>query len=71
MLRADARDELPGFKANDYLDEQQFWSQVDAARERAFVAARRIRAGDVAHDPRDGECPSWCDLWTICRVSRA
>jgi len=31
----------------------------------------RIRAGDVAHDPKGGECPAWCDLWTMCRVKRA
>ncbi|HUY71450.1 MAG TPA: PD-(D/E)XK nuclease family protein [Gaiellaceae bacterium] len=71
MLRAEARDELPGFKPNDYLDEGQFWAQVETARERALGAARRIRAGDVVHDPKGGECPSWCDLWTMCRVPRA
>src|SRR5262249_2827859 len=71
MLRATSRDELPGFKPNDYLDEEQFWAQVETARERALGAARRIRAGDVAHDPKGGECPTWCDLWTMCRVARA
>ncbi len=71
MLRAEARDELPGFKANDYLEEEQFWAQIETARARALAAARRIRAGDVAHDPKGGECPSWCDLWTMCRVRRA
>jgi hypothetical protein len=71
MLRELARDELPGFKPNDYLDEDRFWGQVEEARERALAAARRIRAGDVAHDPKGGECPSWCDLWTMCRVARA
>jgi hypothetical protein len=71
MLRAEAREELPGFRARDYLDEEQFWAQVETARERALAAARRIRAGDVAHDPKGGDCPSWCDLWTMCRVARA
>ena len=33
--------------------------------------AERIRTGDVEHDPKGGECPSWCDLWTMCRVRRA
>ena len=23
------------------------------------------------HDPKGDGCPSWCDLWTICRVPRA
>jgi ATP-dependent helicase/DNAse subunit B len=70
MLRAEARDDLPGFKANDYLDEDEFWSQVETARERGRVAAERIRVGDVAHDPKGGECPAWCDLWTMCRIGR-
>jgi PD-(D/E)XK nuclease superfamily protein len=71
MLRAEAREELPGFAERDYLDETDFWEQVERARGRALTAAHRIRRGDIAHDPRGGECPSWCDLWTMCRVSRA
>jgi hypothetical protein len=71
MLRLEARDELGGFSSNDYLDEERFWAQVETARERALSAAERIRSGDIEHDPRGGECPSWCDLWTMCRVRRA
>jgi ATP-dependent helicase/DNAse subunit B len=71
MLRAEAREDLPGFADRDYLDETAFWEQVERARGRALAAASRIRRGDVAHDPRGGECPSWCDLWTMCRVGRA
>jgi ATP-dependent helicase/nuclease subunit B len=71
MLREDARDDLPGYADKDYLDEDAFWAQVETARERARGFAERIRAGDVRHDPKGGECPSWCDLWTMCRVARA
>ena len=71
MLRAEARDDLPGFKANDYLGEDEFWGQVETARTRAHEAALRIRRGDVEHDPKGGECPAWCDLWTMCRIGRA
>jgi ATP-dependent helicase/DNAse subunit B len=71
MLRADARDDLPGFKTRDYLDDDVFAAQLDTARERARAAAVRIRAGDVAHDPKGGECPSWCEVWPMCRVARA
>jgi len=71
MVRASARDDLPGFAKDDYLDEREFWGQVEAARERAADNARRIRAGDVQHDPKGDGCPSWCDLWPICRVARA
>jgi ATP-dependent helicase/DNAse subunit B len=70
MLRAEARDELPGFAERDYLDETEFWEQVERARGRALAAGHRIRRGDVRHDPRGGDCPSWCDLWTMCRVGR-
>jgi hypothetical protein len=71
MLREEARQDLPGFAREDYLDEDAFWSQVESARERAAENARRIQAGDVRHDPKGDGCPSWCDLWPMCRVARA
>jgi ATP-dependent helicase/nuclease subunit B len=72
LLRADAReDALPGYVSHDYLDDDAFWGQVDSAKEKALELAQRIRAGDVRHDPRGGECPTWCDLWRMCRVRRA
>jgi hypothetical protein len=71
MLRAEFANDLPGFKKNDYLDDDAFWAQVDTARDRARGYALRIRSGDVRHDPKGGDCPSWCDLWTMCRVARA
>ena len=71
MLRESARDDLPGFAKDDYLDEETFWSQVESARGRAAENALRIRAGDVRHDPKGDGCPSWCDLWPMCRVARA
>jgi ATP-dependent helicase/DNAse subunit B len=71
MLRESAREDLPGFAKDDYLDEETFWSHVEAARERAAENARRIQAGDVRHDPKGDGCPSWCDLWPMCRVARA
>ena len=71
MLRESAREDLPGFAKDDYLDEEAFWRQVETARTRAAESAQRIRVGDVQHDPKGDECPSWCDLWPICRVARA
>jgi len=71
MLRDEAHEDLPGFSERDYLDEETFWRQVEGARAHALAAAKRIREGDVAHDPRGGECPSWCDVWPMCRVQRA
>ena len=68
MLRAG--EGLEGFAKQDELDEASFWAQVTKGRETAERLAGRIRTGDVHHDPRGGECPSWCDLWTICRIRR-
>jgi len=68
MLRAG--EGLEGFAKQDELDEQEFWAQVEEARGTATRLAGRIREGDVRHDPRGGECPSWCELWTMCRVAR-
>jgi len=71
LLRAEAKEEaLPGFVRTDYLDEDAFWGQVEAAKETAHRLAGRIRGGDIGHDPKGGECPSWCDLWSLCRVKR-
>ena len=72
LLRAEAREDvLPGYAKTDYLDDDAFWSQVDEAKAKAGELASRIRAGDVSHDPKGGDCPSWCDLWPMCRVRRA
>jgi ATP-dependent helicase/nuclease subunit B len=71
MLRESAREDLPGFAKGDYLDEEAFWALVESAREIAADNARRIQVGDVQHDPKGDGCPSWCDLWPMCRVGRA
>ena len=72
LLRADSRDDVvPGYVKSDYLEDDAFWRQVEAARGNAASLAQRIRGGDVRHDPRGGECPQWCDLWPMCRVKRA
>ena len=71
MLRASAKEDLPGFAKDDYLADDAFWAQVDTARERAAEYAERIKVGDVRHDPKGDGCPAWCDLWTVCRVQRS
>jgi hypothetical protein len=71
LLRASEAETLKGFSRNDYLEEDAFWAAVDRARETARTLGQRIRAGDVVHDPKGGECPTWCDLWPMCRVPRA
>ena len=52
LLREEARDDLPGFVSTDYLDEDEFWQQVETGKERATSLVERIRAGDVEHDPK-------------------
>jgi ATP-dependent helicase/DNAse subunit B len=72
LLRAAAREDgVPGYARNDYLDEDAFWGQVERSRELAVALVNRIRDGDVRHDPRGGACPTWCELWPMCRVRRA
>ncbi len=71
LLLAEAADDLPGFQRNDYVEEADFWSLVETSRDRARGYAERIQAGDVKHDPKGGTCPTWCDLWTMCRIERA
>jgi ATP-dependent helicase/DNAse subunit B len=73
LLRASAKDDvLPGFTRTDYRDDDEFWSQVDGAVEKARGFVERIRGGDVRHDPLgDSGCPPWCELYPLCRVRRA
>jgi len=71
MLRAEAEEDVPGFSKRDYLGEEEFWAQIEAARERAATYAHRIQSGDVRHDPKGDQCPTWCDVWPMCRVPRA
>ena len=72
LVRAGAREEsVPGLKRPDYLSEEDFWGQVEEAQARARRAVDRVHAGDVRTDPRAGECPRWCSLWTMCRVRHA
>ena len=71
LLRASARaDGVPGYSAHDYVGEEDFWGKVDKAQEVARRMVARIREGDVRHDPREGSCPSWCKLGSMCRVGR-
>ena len=70
LLRATEAETLKGFAKNDYLDEDAFWASVENARAKAHELASRIQEGDVRHDPKGGDCPAWCDLWSMCRVER-
>jgi ATP-dependent helicase/DNAse subunit B len=72
LLREEARDDgVPGLVKNDYVGEEEFWGKVERSRGLAIGLVDRIRGGDVRHDPKSGECPTWCDLWPMCRVRRA
>jgi ATP-dependent helicase/nuclease subunit B len=71
LVRGSEEEILPGYVSHDYLDEEAFWGVVETARGTATALAERLREGDVRHDPLGGECPAWCDLWTVCRIERA
>ena len=60
-----------GLAAADVVDADAFWAQIARAQERAEAAVAGMRAGRVRHDPRWGECPSWCTQHAICRVAAA
>jgi len=70
LLTAEAKDELPGFPARDYLPAEEFWEQVDEAAGTASRLVGRIRSGGIEHDPQGGDCPTWCRLGPLCRVER-
>ena len=72
MLRASARDDgVQGFDTRDYVDDETFEAEVERAADVARTAVRRMRAGDVQHDPLPGRCPAWCEQHVICRKARA
>jgi hypothetical protein len=62
--------ELAALSRNDMREEAEFWAQIERAVEEANGFVERMRAGDVRHDPRGGECPFWCSYGSICRVRR-
>ena len=70
MLR-DGEERVPGFVASDYLEPEHFDEVIEEARATAVGLVERIKEGDIKHDPHGGECPSWCDLWRMCRKARA
>ena len=43
--------------------------RADERARRPRQRRNRERAGE--HDPRGGACPTWCELWPMCRVKRA
>ena len=72
LVLASAQDDVvPGLKGADYVEEGEFWGQIEGAQELAREAVSRMRDGDVRHDPRGGSCPTWCERWSMCRIRRA
>ena len=58
MLRASARDDgVDGFDPRDYVDDETFEAEVERAADVARTAVRRMRAGDVRHDPAPRPLP--------------
>jgi hypothetical protein len=60
----------PGVPEADALAPEAMWGIVEAAREQAIGHVRRIRDGDVRHDPRGGTCPTYCPWSGVCRIPR-
>jgi ATP-dependent helicase/DNAse subunit B len=71
LLRRSAKDDgVPGYTRNDYVEEEDFWGQIERAQEVARGIVERIRTGDVRHDPLGGSCPTWCELAPSCRIRK-
>jgi PD-(D/E)XK nuclease superfamily len=64
--------EMDGVMANDRMQPELFWEQVDRAVGYANEIVSRIRSGAVHHDPISGSCPEWClrQAGGICRVAK-
>jgi hypothetical protein len=64
--------EMQGVMANDRMQPELFWEQVDRAVGYANDIVARIRSGAVRHDPISGSCPEWClrQAGGICRVAK-
>ncbi len=72
MLLADAADDLPGYQQNDYLDGRRVLGDGrERPRPGAQLRAADPRRGRASTTPRAATCPSWCDLWPMCRIERS
>ncbi len=54
----------------DFKDPDDLQAIIDAALKEAERVVAGIRAGGIDRNPRDGSCPSWCELAPICRIER-
>ncbi|MBA3300820.1 MAG: exodeoxyribonuclease V subunit gamma, partial [Thermoleophilaceae bacterium] len=73
ILRGPKDGDLPAgpFKGKDFTETpEQFDEALEHAREEAVAIAERIRAGELAREPRGGSCSPWCGLFGICRIER-
>jgi hypothetical protein len=75
MLAAEHKDSLiPGHTdaavRNDFLDDDEFEAKIAEAIEKAQGIVDGIRAGSIARNPREGSCPTWCKLASVCRMER-
>jgi len=67
-------DLVPGHKdhhfGTDFFDHDELEEILTTGLEEANRVVREIRAGEVTRNPRNGECPTWCELAPICRIER-
>ncbi len=71
VISDEAADVVPAYlAATDIVGQETLWALVEEARAVAIDHVRRIRAGDIRHDPRNGSCPSYCAYGEVCRVNR-
>ena len=65
---------IPGETADhygtDFFDPEALEAILTEAGERASEIVGGIRAGHITRNPREGTCPRWCTLASICRMER-
>ena len=54
----------------DFLEAEELEGILAEAGEAASAIVAGIRAGRIARNPREGTCPRWCTLASICRMER-
>jgi ATP-dependent helicase/DNAse subunit B len=54
----------------DFFEEERFAEVLADAATEAGRIVDGIRAGRIARNPREGKCPRWCTLASICRMER-
>ena len=54
----------------DFIEPEAFEEIIAAGLAEANRVVGEIRSGAIDRNPREGSCPTWCELAPICRIER-